>query len=330
MEWVVEQGIGEERALLIGNGTVYAARIHWPGALTSGQVIDAKLISRTGGSSRGTAETGAGQQVLVDKLPKNATEGVVLRLEITRSAIHEKGRIKLAHARPSDAPLRPAPSLAESLIESTIATGYKVSTTRSFPAGLWEDIWHDAWGGTVSFAQGTLVLYDAPAMTLIDIDGADSPFALSRAAAPEIARAIFRLDLNGAIGIDFPTLSDKAQRKKIDHLLGELLADWPHERTAMNGFGFVQIVSRKDRPSLLSQIGGSRRAAAARFLLRQAERLDDSGDIGLVIPPALNPHFDPDTISILTQRTGRKIHVSTDPTLALEGGYAQTVVHDNR
>ncbi len=79
------------------------------------------------------------------------------------------------------------------------------------------------------------------------------------------------------IGIDFPTVTAKADRKLIDDKLGETLKGWPHERTAMNGFGFVQLVARLDGPSLLHRLTYSRTSAAARFLLRKAEQLEGTG-----------------------------------------------------
>ena len=53
-EWLVEEGIGEHRAILAENGAIVAARLDWPGALAAGQVEDAVLIARSAGAARGT------------------------------------------------------------------------------------------------------------------------------------------------------------------------------------------------------------------------------------------------------------------------------------
>src|SRR6476646_10814891 len=106
MTWLVEEGIGEHRAVRLAGERIVAARVQWPGELAAGHVADAVLVSRTAGSSRGTARFANGEEALVDKLPPSASEGAPLRLEITRPALGERGRRKLARARPTDAPPR--------------------------------------------------------------------------------------------------------------------------------------------------------------------------------------------------------------------------------
>mgnify|MGYP000656278993 CR=1 FL=1 len=45
-EWLIEDGIGETRAVLVSDsGEVLAARLDWPSALAAGQVEDARLIA---------------------------------------------------------------------------------------------------------------------------------------------------------------------------------------------------------------------------------------------------------------------------------------------
>ena len=64
MTWLVERGIGEDRALLVENGRALAARVRWPGELRPGQTVAATLVQRSAGASRGMAMTAAGQSAL--------------------------------------------------------------------------------------------------------------------------------------------------------------------------------------------------------------------------------------------------------------------------
>jgi len=315
-EWLVEEGIGEHRALQVEGDHVVAARIEWPGSLAAGLVEDARLVQFDPTARRGFARFANGEEALVDRLPPESSEGATVRLEVTRAALAESGRLKRAQARPTSEPPCTAPSLAE---------GLSARVVPRLPAGLWEDVWTDAWSGEIAFSGGALLFAPTPAMTVVDVDGNAPSAQLARDAVQPLAAALRRLDLGGSIAVDFPSLAHKAQRREIDRLLGEALTGWPHERTAMNGFGLVQLVARLERPSLLHRLALSRAGAAARMLLRRAELIPDAGALLLTARPEVATKLREDWLAELARRTGREVRVATDPALALDGGFAQAV-----
>ena len=320
-EWLVEEGIGEHRALGYAGGEVVAARLDWPGGLAAGLVEDARLVVRLAGTRRGIARFASGEDALVDNLPREASEGALMRLVVTRPALAEKGRFKQAKARPTTADPRPAPLLAEALR----AQGHSVRIVRRLPAGDWDEVWGAAWSGDLPFSGGVLIASPTPAMTLIDVDGPLPPRDLALACVTPVARAIGWLDLAGSIGIDFPTLSAKPERQAVDAALEAALDGWPHERTSMNGFGFVQIVARMERVSLLARLAHSRAAAAARLLLRRAEGVEEPGVLLLTCHPAVRAAITPAWEAELARRSGRLIRWQENAALALESGFAQAI-----
>jgi hypothetical protein len=318
-EWLVEQGIGEERAVRLADGQIAAARVQWPGELAAGQVEDAVLVSRAAGSSRGTARFASGEEALVDRLPKDASEGAPLRLKVMRAAIGERGRFKRAQARPTDEAPH-TPTLADSLTTQ----GHAVRVVRRFGEGDWDELAAEAFSREISFPGGALLFAPTPAMLVIDVDGTLPRRELALAAVPALARAIGRFDLGGSIGIDFPTLEQKDDRHAVDQALGQTLADWPHERTAMNGFGFVQLVARLERPSLLHRAANAPAAFAARALLRRAEALEGAGAVLLQGHPALEAQVEP-WLAEIARRTGREVRWEARPALAIAAPQAQLV-----
>lgn len=319
-DWLVEEGIGEHRAVRLSGDRIVQARVEWPGRLAAGHVSDATLVSCAAGAGRGTVRFANGEEALADRLPREASEGAAIRVEVVRAAISERGRTKLAQARPSDkAPA--APTLAERLL----AEGHVAQVVHRFPECGWDELTDEALDGTVAFAGGSLLFAPTPGMTVVDIDGALRPRELALAAVHPLAEAIRRFDLGGSVGIDFPTLDAKTDRRAVDEALGTALGGWRHERTAMNGFGFVQLVARLERPSLLHLARLSRTGFAARRLLRRAERVAEPGALLLTCHPAVEAALRPEWREALARRTGREVRIAADAALALESGFAQAV-----
>lgn len=307
--------------MLLDGDTVLAARLLWASNICAGTIATAKITHRSKGARRALCTTlspKAGHEVEVPDLPRNASEGSEVRLIIHREPMAERGRHKRAQGRYWGN----KPSADATRVDIALGEGNEV---RRLAAGLWEDVWSLASDGELAFAGGNLVITPTPAMTLIDIDGVGSPRELALAAVPAVAQAIRWLDLAGNIGIDFPTIEAKAERKQVDDALASALTGWPHERTAMNGFGFVQLVARLEVPSVLQRLTFSRTSACARYLMRQAERTEGHGALLLTCHPAVRAAIEEHWIVDLEQRSGKEVRIVTDPKLALEASFAQIV-----
>ncbi|MCX7285348.1 MAG: ribonuclease E/G [Novosphingobium sp.] len=325
-EWLYEDGIAEERAILVADGAILSARVEWGEGLRPGLTAQAKLVKRHAGSKRGTVRLDDGSDALIDQLPHEATEGKPLMVRVVRAAIAEKGRTKLPVVRPAPgATPCPAPTLREEIEASGASVRALPATSRAFASNGWDDLVEQAQTGEIAFPGGSIIISPTPAMTLIDIDGTLPPLKLALAAVDAIADALHRLDIGGNIGIDFPTLADKQDRQQVDKALANALIDWTGERTGMNGFGFVQLVARLERPSLIARFARQPAAAAARVLLRQAERVAEPGALLLSAHPRVLDALQPAWEAELARRTGRPVRRKADPALALTGGFAQAV-----
>ena len=158
-------------------------------------------------------------------------------------------------------------------------------------------------------------------MTMIDIDGWLVPDKLAQMGAWAASRAIRRLDIGGPIGIDFPTLKGREARQQIDSILAEYLPS-PAERTAMNGFGFVQVVRPRPRASLID-LAADRAAFEARALLRRVA--SEIGAIRLVAHPSVVRLLEaqPDWLDRLARQVGGTVTLRSDPSLAMWAGHAE-------
>ena len=331
-EWVVEHGIGETRALLMDGDEVLAAKLHWPGHLSAGSSLRAKLVLKPASGNRGLAVAQDGTEILVDRVPAQSTEGSAVWLDITRAPIAERGRFKRAVGRIDTTGA--LEELAQRGALETQSTGFPMpedgNPVRQLRPGSfltgWDDIWQSASSGEVEFAGGSLLFSVTPAMTLIDVDGQGSPQTVSLAAVPALATALRQFDIGGNIGVDFPTMEAKADRQVVDAALEQALSGWSHERTAMNGFGFVQIVARLEGPSLLHRFATSRTGMCARLALRRAERAKGAGAVLLLtVHPALEGKLKGEWLQELARRTGKQVRVAAHPALALETPHAQLI-----
>jgi hypothetical protein len=300
-EWLYEAGIGEQRAALVDDdGRIRRARIAVDGTGPQpGLIASARLVERQ------LARLEDGTEVTLDRPPVATPLGAAIRVEITRAQIPEAGRPKLARGRITDSAPRPAPTLLESLAGSPIRHPAAHESDALEAAG-WSEVLEEAVIGDIAFPGGALRLSPTPAMTLFDVDGDPPLDALAIRAAVAVAEAIVRHDIGGSIGIDFPTLGGRDPRQAVAVAIDAHLPQ-PFERTAVNGFGFLQIVRPRLRPSLPETLRSDPVGAAARAALRMIERTPSMAPNRFRLPPAVTARITAraDWLDQLLRRTGR-------------------------
>lgn len=309
LDWLVERGVGERRAVRLQGGEITASRVLLDGIVPAGSILSAKLL-RAGKPAIAVAD---GQEFVLRDGAGAATEGQAIAIEVTREAIpggeHWKRPLaKLSHEEPRaaviDAEELQFPSPHDSLEDSG-----------------WSDLLEEARTGIVAFAGGALRVSPTPAMTLIDVDGTLPPPELAMAGAKAAARTIMRHGIGGSIGIDLPTVQGKEQRTAIGAAVDTILAN-PFERTAVNGFGFLQVI-RPRRHASLFELAADRAAFEARALLRLAAR--ETGSVQLAVHPAVAAVIDahPDWIEALARQVGGPVALRSDTRLSISGGHAE-------
>jgi hypothetical protein len=309
-EWLLERGIGESRAARIVDGVIVEARIFLDGVAR----VHSRRAARLTSAGRPAIAVADGIEYLLPAGGQDASEGAQIVVEITREAIPGAEPWKRPLARMTDkAPGEPAPIDAELL---------------TFPApddplgdAGWREMIEEARSGVVRFSGGELRISPTPAMTLIDVDGTLPPDKLAVAGALAAARTILRLDIGGSIGIDLPTPKAKEVRQAAAAAVDAVLPK-PFERTAVNGFGFLQIVRPRLRASLV-ELAADRPAFEARDLLRRSGR--EIGAIRLAAHPLVIAELarHPGWLDQLSRQVGGAVTLRSDASLAISGGHAE-------
>jgi len=307
-DYWIEQGIGETRVVLVEKGEIVEARILRDGVTPAGTVLAARLVS-TGRNAVARAGT---DEYLLPKSAPGVTEGATLNIEVTRETIAGGEAWKRPLARVSDASPTAAPAIPGRALPFP-------SPTDALEAAGWSDLLDEARSGIIAFAGGELRVSLTPAMTLIDVDGQLPPEQLALAGATASARAIRRHGIAGSIGIDLPTIGGKVARQAVAAAVDAILRQ-PFERTAVNGFGFLQIV-RPRRHASLFELAADRAGFEARALLRRASR--ETGAITLVAHPAVIAALTPSWLDQLAAQVGGAVALRPAPSLAMSAAYAQ-------
>jgi ribonuclease G len=260
-------------------------------------------------AGRNVVAVADGEEYLLPKGAPGITEGAKLNIEVAREALGGAEPWKRPLARVTDLPPSPAPALEG----------------REVPGGQldefgWQDLLDEARSGIVRFSGGELRVALTPAMTLVDVDGHLPAAELAVAGARAAAQAIRRHGIGGSIGVDLPTV-EKAARQAAAAAVDAALPQ-PFERTAVNGFGFLQIVRPRPHASLF-ELSADRASFEARILLRQAAR--EIGAIEMVAHPSVAAILkaQPAWIEQLSRQVGGAVALRAEPSLAISAGYAK-------
>ncbi len=310
-EWRVERGIGEVRAALVIDGAIRAIRIDPDDdRLRVGEAVGVRLAERSALPGLLVGRTEDGRELLVRGAA--APLGAPLTVRVVREAVPERGRAKRAIAVPHEGEPAPAPTL-----EQELAAGpdplrlLRAHEPDALEAAGWSERLEEAATGELVRPGCTLRLSLTPAMTLIDVDGGDPADTLALTGARAAAAAIGLFDLGGSIGLDLPTVGSKAARRAVDEALGAALPA-PFERTAMNGFGFVQVIRPRVRASLPETIAADPVGHRVRAALRRADREPPGRPLILDLAPVeaerLTHH--PDWLAELERRRGAVVRLT--------------------
>jgi ribonuclease G len=319
-----DTGPGEIRAGLILDGKLAEFRIirqrRQKALYAAGEFYTARIVEKR--KDKALVTLGGGVDAVLEKAQSYA-EGALIAVEMVRSAIPEPGRWKLPLVRHapsksaqaeaawhfSDEPwivfLRKAAISVDEIYCNDAASANEVRAdlgdhdkpVRIDPQAIgyadFECLIDQAVEGAFPIPGGMLSVERTRAMTMIDIDGSGDPMALNLEAAREIPRLLRLLDIGGQIGIDFLALPDRQTRLAVDVALADACATLgQHQRTAINGFGFAQIVRPRSGPSIPEILCGTTPGrlnleSRAVALLRDAGRSVGHGKRQLIAKPAI-------------------------------------------
>jgi hypothetical protein len=274
---------GERRAAVVENGNIVEIHIQRDALWALGECGVGRIDRKTPSGAYVVADDGS---TLLLRGKTNALEGARVMFEVTREAISEPGRIKPPEIMLRDSAANPPigkdalwdarlASLGQSAINASITEGFDVAIAGQSQLG---DV-------TISFQR-------TKAGLVFDIDGIGDAFAINMVAAREVARLLRLYQVGAMVLIDFVSMESKAQRTQIAEAFdaASVLDPRPFERTAINGYGMMQVVRARPRPSVLDQLFGTRIAALsdetqAYWLLRTVAQSSGFGARTVTIRP---------------------------------------------
>jgi ribonuclease G len=245
---------GERRAAVIENGNIVEIHIQRDVLWALGEYGVGRIDRKTPSGAYVVTDDGS---VLLLRSKTSEPKGARVNFEVTREAISEPGRIKPPEIMLRDSSSEPLigknelwdarfAALAGTVTSNAIAEGFDVAISGQSQVG---DV-------TISFQR-------TKAGLVFDIDGIGDAFAINMVAATEIARILRLYQVGAMVMIDFVSMESKAQRTQVAEAFDAASALDPrsYERTAINGYGMMQVVRARPRPSVLDHLFGTRIAA---------------------------------------------------------------------
>jgi ribonuclease G len=280
----------------------------------------------------------------------DCTEGSWLTAKMVRAAVPEPGRWKRAVFQPAEAAnfglgayfAKHWPNLTAIVCAGPIeAAQIRSILTEDCPEILIDadaiadaqcDLWCER-GITGEFVidGGLLSIERTRAMTMIDIDGTKAAHAVNLAAAKAIPWLLRLYGIGGQVGIDFLASANKAERAEIDSVLCTACATLgPHERTAVSGFGFAQLVLPRPGPNVIETLCGTGWKEAsietqALMLLREAAQSHGNGARELIASASIVQQIEawPHLLAELQSRLGCTVTLRCDSS---QNGYGHVHV----
>lgn len=282
----LEDAPGERRAALVEDGQIVELHIQRDLHAALGECGVGQIDRKTPAGAYLVGEDG--REFLVRgkiALP----DGASAAFEVTREAIAEPGRLKPAEARLIEH-LPEAPPTREALwtrrVDMLAAdTRKSASISEAFDCAI---------AGASQVGDVLVSFQRTKAGFVFDIDGTGDAFEINSLAAREIARLLRLYQVGGMAMIDFVSVDSKTKRQKIAEAFDKAAAldGRPFERSAINGFGLMQVVRSRPRPSVLDQLFGTRIASLsdetqALWLLRDVARSSGFGARTVTARPEL-------------------------------------------
>lgn len=245
---------GERRAAVVENGNIVEIHIQRDALWALGECGVGRIDRKTPSGAYVVADDGS---TLLLRGKTNALEGARVMFEVTREAISEPGRIKPPEIMLRDSaghPLIGKEALWDARLASLGQSAINASITEGFDVAI---------AGQSQLGDVTISFQRTKAGLVFDIDGIGDPFAINMVAAREVARLLRLYQVGAMVLIDFVSMESKAQRTQIAEAFdaASVLDPRSFERTAINGYGMMQVVRARPRPSVLDQLFGTRIAA---------------------------------------------------------------------